>query len=205
MTNGEEAEGKKWGRRPTAGQPTAEPRHRPRKERRSSPPFGSEKNVFVLSGAECSSAQPTAGRPLAGRPEAARCENRKMAMTANSTDSAVHDCDRAKWHQLSRFDRHMCARAHRATKWSGGRAQTRALNPKGRVHAAPLGGGGKQPAREPQGNAEGRGRRGRAKGMQDGTARAQLTRLQARVCNARGGDAERPPEKEGESRARRCP
>ena len=46
-----ETEGKR-GRRPTAGQPTAEPSHRPRKERRSSPSFGSEKNVFVLSGAE---------------------------------------------------------------------------------------------------------------------------------------------------------
>jgi hypothetical protein len=51
-------------------------------------------------------AQPTAGR------RRARCSNRRMAMTTNSTPNGLFGnwglCDN-KWHQLSQFDRHMCA------------------------------------------------------------------------------------------------
>jgi len=77
--------------RPMDGQPTAEPNHRHRKERRSSPP-SARKNGYVLSGAEDISAQPTAGRPKAGRPEAARVAQNGESFDGGIDGSAEEDC-----------------------------------------------------------------------------------------------------------------
>ena len=77
-----------------AGQPvTAEPSHSARKERRSSPPFGSEKNGFVLSGAEdIRLSRRLAGLWPAGRRPCALRQTGGGREPGNFDGSAILDC-----------------------------------------------------------------------------------------------------------------
>jgi hypothetical protein len=165
-----------------AGQPfPAEPSHSAPKRTSFFPSlrFGEER--FRSFRSRRHSAQPTAGRPKAGRPEAARVASNRGMMAVKSTDRRSLTVSQ-QWHQLSRFDRRMCAhdpRAPRAREGACADADSQAR--RGRVGAAPLGGGGEQRTRVPQGNANVRGHQER---MSDGTG-ARSTRPQAKVCNAR--------------------
>jgi hypothetical protein len=100
---------------------------------------------------------------LAGRPEAAGVAEIEEGDGSRFDGPATLDCVTAKWHQLSRFDRHMCA--HDPEPRQGACADSDAgaprFNPAGEEGALlPRGVGGEEPAREPEGNAKGRKSRG---------------------------------------------